>query len=140
MKYIEITNTRSIFVKYLAPTNHKGGRIKLIDKYRNNESKTFSYSYDFGNTLEQAVNILESNGAKIICRSSIPDYYIINIVTALKIIRSNKDFIFYRIEDNKIVDFTLTNDISRFRDKYNNKFKIVSDIKKQINNNLKIEL
>ena len=79
MKYIEITNTRSIFVKYLAPTNHKGGRIKLIDKYRNNESKTFPYSYEFANTLEQAVNILENNGAKIICRSSTPDYYIINI-------------------------------------------------------------
>ena len=64
----------------------------------------------------------------------------ISITTALKIIRSNKDFIFYRVEDNKIVDFTLTNDISRFRSQYNNKFKIVSDIKKQINNNLKIKL
>tara|TARA_R100000951_G_scaffold70251_1_gene59152 strand:- start:40 stop:243 length:204 start_codon:yes stop_codon:yes gene_type:complete len=64
----------------------------------------------------------------------------ISITTALKIIRSNKDFIFYRIENNKIVDFTLTNDISRFRSQYNNKFKIVADIKKQINNNLKINL
>jgi len=64
----------------------------------------------------------------------------ISITTALKIIRSNKDFIFYRVEGNKMVDFTLTNDISRFRSQYNNKFKIVSDIKKQINNNLKIEL
>ena len=64
----------------------------------------------------------------------------ISITTALKIIRSNKDFIFYRIEGNKIVDFTLTNDISRFRSQYNNNFKIVADIKKQINNNLKINL
>ena len=64
----------------------------------------------------------------------------ISITTALKIIRSNKDFIFYRVEDNKILDFTLTNDLSRFRSQYSNKFKIVSDIKKQINNNLKIEL
>jgi len=64
----------------------------------------------------------------------------ISITTALKIIRSNKDFIFYRVEDNKMVDFTLTNDLSRFRSQYSNKFKIVSDIKKQINNNLKIEL
>ena len=64
----------------------------------------------------------------------------ISITTALKIIRSNKDFIFYRVEGSKMVDFTLTNDISRFRNQYNNKFKIVSDIKKQINNNLKIEL
>jgi hypothetical protein len=79
MKYIEITNTRSIFIKYLGPTNTKGSRIKLIDKYRNNESKTFSYSYEYANVIEQAINILENNGAKIICRSSIKDYYIINI-------------------------------------------------------------
>ena len=79
MKYIEIINTRSIFIKFLGPTNTKGARIKLIDKYRNNESKTFSYNYEYANVLEQAVNILESNGAKIICRSSITDYYIVNI-------------------------------------------------------------
>jgi len=36
MNYIETTNTRSIFVKYLGPTNYKGSRIKLIDKYRDN--------------------------------------------------------------------------------------------------------
>ncbi len=64
----------------------------------------------------------------------------ISITTALKIIRSNKDFIFYRLEGNKMIDFTLTNDISRFRNQYNNKFKLLTDIKKQINNNLKIEL
>ena len=64
----------------------------------------------------------------------------ISITTALKIIRSNKDFIFYRVEGSKIVDFTLTNDISRFRNQYNNNFKLLTDIKKQIKNNLKIEL
>ena len=64
----------------------------------------------------------------------------ISITSALKIIRSNKDFIFYRTENQRLIDFTLTNDINRFRNQYNNKFKIVSDIKKQINNNLKIEL
>ena len=64
----------------------------------------------------------------------------ISITTALKIIRSNKDFIFYRTENQRLIDFTLTNDISRFRNQYNNKFKLVTDIKKQINNNLKIEL
>ena len=39
----------------------------------------------------------------------------ISITTALKIIRSNKDFIFYRVEGNKMVDFKLKNDKSRFR-------------------------
>ncbi len=64
----------------------------------------------------------------------------ISITTAVKILNSNKDFIFYRLENNRIVDFTLTNDINRFRARYNNKFKILSDIKKQIKTNLKIEL
>ncbi len=79
MDYIEITNTRSIFVKFLGPTNTKGARIKLIDKYRVNESKTFSYCYETGSTLQQAINILSSHGANIVCRSSTNDYYIINI-------------------------------------------------------------
>jgi hypothetical protein len=64
----------------------------------------------------------------------------ISITTAVKILNSNKDFIFYKVEDNKVIDFTLTNDISRFRARYNNKFKILDDIKKQIKTNLKIEL
>jgi len=64
----------------------------------------------------------------------------ISITTAVKILNSNKDFIFYKLEDNKVIDFTLTNDISRFRARYNNKFKILSDIKTQIKTNLKIEL
>ena len=64
----------------------------------------------------------------------------ISITTAVKILNSNKDFIFYKVEDNKVIDFTLTNDISRFRTRYNNKFKIVADIKKQIKTNLKINL
>jgi hypothetical protein len=64
----------------------------------------------------------------------------ISITTAVKILNSNKDFIFYRVENQRLIDFTLTNDISRFRARYSNKFKIVSDIKKQIKTNLKIQL
>lgn len=64
----------------------------------------------------------------------------ISITTAVKILNSNKDFIFYRVENQRLIDFTLTNDISRFRARYNNQFKIVTDIKKQIKTNLKINL
>ena len=66
----------------------------------------------------------------------------ISISTAYKISRSNKDFFLYRLSDdsNKIVDFVLTDNLSRFRDHYNNQFKLVTDIKKQINTNLKIQL
>ena len=58
-----------------------------------------------------------------------------------KIRKSNKTFILYRLnqQQDKIVDFVLTDNLSRFRDQYNNKFKLVTDIKKSINN-FKIEL
>jgi len=47
----------------------------------------------------------------------------------------------YRLnqQQDKIIDFVLTDNLSRFRDQYNNKFKLVTDIKKSINN-FKIEL
>ena len=53
-----------------------------------------------------------------------------------KIRKSDKTFILYRLseQDNKIVDFVLTDNLSRFRDQYNNKFKLVTDIKKSIKN------
>ena len=65
----------------------------------------------------------------------------ISITTLLKIYNSNKDFILYRLNEDgtRLVDFTLSNDLSRFRAKYNNNFKLVTDIKKQIKN-FKIEL
>ena len=59
---------------------------------------------------------------------------------ALKIYKSDKDFIFYKIENGKLVDFKLTNYISRHRDEFNNQFKIVSDLRGKIKNNLRIEL
>lgn len=60
----------------------------------------------------------------------------ISISAAYKISNSNKDFILFRLndEENRIIDFVLTNDLSRYRSKYNNKFKLVTDIKKQIKN------
>jgi hypothetical protein len=53
-----------------------------------------------------------------------------------KIRKSTKTFILYRLseQDNKIVDFVLTDNLSRFRNQYNNKFRLVTDIKKQIKN------
>jgi hypothetical protein len=60
----------------------------------------------------------------------------ISISTAYKISNSEKDFILFRLngERNRIIDFVLTNDLSRYRAKYNNQFKLVTDIKKQIRN------
>ncbi len=66
----------------------------------------------------------------------------LSISTAYKISQSKKDFILYRLnkENTRIVDFHLTNDLSRFRNHFSNNFKLVDDIKKQIDFNLKIQL
>ena len=65
----------------------------------------------------------------------------LSATTIAKIRKSNKTFILYRLnqQQDKIVDFVLTDNLSRFRDQYNNKFRLVADIKKSINN-FKIEL
>ena len=61
---------------------------------------------------------------------------------ARQISKSNKTFLLYRLnqQENKVIDYVLTDNLSRFRDAYNNRFKLVTDIKKQIKNNLKIKL
>ena len=59
-----------------------------------------------------------------------------------QISKSDKTFILYRLsnDSNKIVDYILTDNLSRFRDQYGNRFKLVADIKKQIETNNKIEI
>jgi hypothetical protein len=58
----------------------------------------------------------------------------ISISIAVKIILSKKDFFLYSEENNKIKSYMLTNDLTRHRNKFNNKFKLVDDIKKQLIN------
>jgi hypothetical protein len=58
----------------------------------------------------------------------------ISISIAVKIILSKKDFFLYSEENNKIKTYMLTNDLTRHRNKFNNKFKLVDDIKKQLIN------
>jgi len=60
----------------------------------------------------------------------------LSFTSMAKIRKSTKTFMLYRLnqQEDKIVDFVLTDNLSRFRDKYNNKFKLVTDIKKSINN------
>jgi hypothetical protein len=59
-----------------------------------------------------------------------------SISTLYKISNSKKDFILYRLneDENRIIDFILTDDLSRFRAHFNNKFKLVTDVQKQIKN------
>ncbi len=58
----------------------------------------------------------------------------VSISIAVKIILSKKDFFLYTEENNKIKRYMLTNDLTRHRNKFNNKFKLVDDIKKQLIN------
>jgi|TARA_R110001592_G_scaffold156348_2_gene386789 hypothetical protein len=58
----------------------------------------------------------------------------VSISIAVKIILSKKDFFLYTEENNKIKTYMLTNDLTRHRNKFNNKFKLVDDIKKQLIN------
>jgi len=58
----------------------------------------------------------------------------VSISIAVKIILSKKDFFLYTEENNKIKKYMLTNDLTRHRNKFNNKFKLVDDIKKQLIN------
>lgn len=64
--------------------------------------------------------------------------YIINVIDATRILNSRKDFILLNISnDNKITDYRLTNDLTKFRSHYET-FRLVEVIKKQINNGIKI--
>lgn len=65
----------------------------------------------------------------------------ISVSAARQIRQSDKTFFLYRLNENrtKIIDFVLTDNLSRFRDHYNNKFKLVDDIKKKVKY-FKIEL
>ena len=54
-------NTRVLNVKYLGPTNHKGSRIKIIDR-RFNQSITIPYDYQYSSALEGAVRYLLDKG------------------------------------------------------------------------------
>ena len=65
----------------------------------------------------------------------------INILKAVKIYTSKKDFIVYNLNNNKLENYILTNDLSTNRKKYGNesKFLLVDVLKKELNN-IKITL
>ncbi len=58
--------------------------------------------------------------------------YKISLTLLIKLSKTKKTFICFNIENNKITDFVLTNDLIRFRNKYNT-FKLVEIIKPTLN-------
>ena len=64
--------------------------------------------------------------------------YTINIFDATRIHNSRKDFIVFNVgQDNKIISYRLTNDLTKFR-KHFDTFRLVEVIKKEISNGIKI--
>ena len=58
--------------------------------------------------------------------------YKISLTLLLKLSKTKKTFICFNVENNKITEFVLTNDLIRFRNRYNT-FKLVELIKPNLN-------
>jgi len=58
--------------------------------------------------------------------------YKISLTLLLKLSKTKKTFICFNVENQKITEFVLTNDLIRFRNKYNT-FKLVEIIKPKLN-------
>jgi hypothetical protein len=77
-----LPNYRCIKVKFLQYTNFRCARIKLFEpiccsSQRIADSITLSYDYKISNVLDQAVQFLDKNGFKPVCRAyDIETYYI----------------------------------------------------------------
>jgi len=54
-------NIRVLNVKYLGPTDTKGARIKIIDRWFN-QSVTMPYNYEYCTALQGAVHYLVARG------------------------------------------------------------------------------
>ena len=61
-------NLQMIEIKYLAATNTKGARIKLIDT-RFKVSETLNYDYEIDDLINQAIQHLKNKGFNVIFKS-----------------------------------------------------------------------
>ena len=57
----------------------------------------------------------------------------VNYATLINIARSNKAFIFIDYKDNQILTYKLTNDILRYRNKFDT-YRVISTLQQEINN------
>ena len=65
----------------------------------------------------------------------------VNILKAVKIYTSKKDFIVYTLNNNKLDKFILTNDLTRFRKKFGNESKfLLTDVLKQEIKNITLNI
>ena len=80
-KVKSISNVRVFSYKYLSPTNHRGSRIKITDKWFG-KSKTIPYNYMFGSSYEGAIAYLMEQGFDVASMNSEEQIIIINGWTA----------------------------------------------------------
>ena len=63
-KDLFLNHLRGIEIKYLAPTYHRGSRVKIYDT-RHEVSKIISYDYSYNNARDVGINYLMERGIKI---------------------------------------------------------------------------
>ena len=75
----QVPNYRQIKVKYIGATNYRCSRVCIFEPKRFNDDKTqrkyFSYSYKYGDIMEQAFQTLKENNFNIVGRCSDLDGY-----------------------------------------------------------------
>ena len=63
-KDLFLNHLRGIEIKYLAPTNYKGSRVKIYDT-RHEISKIISYDYSYNNARDIGIEYLLKRGIEI---------------------------------------------------------------------------
>tara|TARA_R100001129_G_scaffold164936_1_gene131316 strand:- start:342 stop:647 length:306 start_codon:yes stop_codon:yes gene_type:complete len=63
-KDLFLNHLRGIEIKYLAPTNYKGSRVKIYDT-RHEVSKIISYDYSYNNARDIGIEYLLKRGIEI---------------------------------------------------------------------------
>ena len=76
-KVKSIGNVRVFSFKYLGPTNHRGSRIKITDKWFG-KSKTIPWDYTFNSSYEGAIAYLIDQGFDVASMNSEEQIIIIN--------------------------------------------------------------
>jgi hypothetical protein len=60
-----LPNYHLISIKYMGASNTRGSRVKIESLRFPNDSVTVSYSYQYGNILDQSIEFLKDQGFKL---------------------------------------------------------------------------
>lgn len=67
-----VENMRAIKIKFLAPTNYKGSRIKITEqRFGVVDSITLPYNYLIGSGNEQAIEYLQKRGINLVGKAEV---------------------------------------------------------------------